>query len=300
MGARTAARIVALACVVFWLGQAAVRAEELRYVSGSYLNLRVGPGLEHASQGLLPRGTAVSLLEVGGVWCRVRVGAVQGWVSRDYLVASPAGLQGASPLTSGWIRGNQVNVRSGPSKAHRVRAQVNTGERVDILACTGQWYLCRFVTGLEGWVAQWLVKVTEPLRNLPADSTPAAPAGAPQSGIVSTAKALLGVPYAFGGASPSGFDCSGFVYYVFAQHGCPLPHSAAQQYQVGLPVSAESLLPGDVVFFRDTYKAGVSHSGIYLGDGQFIHASSAAGGVVVTPLAKDYYAKRFVGGRRMR
>jgi len=173
------------------------------------------------------------------------------------------------------------------------------------LASTQGWYLLRFVTGLEGWVASWLVKVPEPLRNLPAPEPVASAPGAPPpsqvgGSIVDTAMRLLGAPYAHSGESPAGFDCSGFVYYVLAQHGCCLPHSAEEQFQFGFPVPAGSLQPGDVVFFRNTYKPGISHSGIFVGNGQFIHSSSAVGAVVLTPLSKEYYAKRYVGARRMR
>jgi SH3-like domain-containing protein len=299
MVVRIAAGVWLAVSLTVGLGQAAARADDLRYVSGSYVHLRVGPGLDQASQGLMPRGTVVKLVQVQPSWCQVAVGAVQGWVSRQYLVVSTDGLCGTEPIAHGWIGGDRVNVRAGPGLNCRVRTRVNTGEPVDILASASGWYLLRFSTALEGWVASWLVKVPEPLRNLPPPAAP--PAAQAGSTVVDSAMRLLGVRYVYSGESPSeGFDCSGFVHYVLEQHGCSLPHSAEDQFQFGFPVAAGSLMPGDVVFFCNTYKPGISHSGIYVGNGQFIHASSAAGGVVVTPLAKEYYAKRFVGARRMR
>ncbi|MGB9866885.1 MAG: NlpC/P60 family protein [Bacillota bacterium] len=115
--------------------------------------------------------------------------------------------------------------------------------------------------------------------------------------IVTTAKSLLGVKYSWGGHTPKGFDCSGFAYYVVNAAGVPFPRDIQSQFKCGIAVERRELMPGDLVFFT-TYAPGPSHVGIYLGDGEFIHASSARGQVVITPLTKQYYAKRFIGARR--
>ena len=116
--------------------------------------------------------------------------------------------------------------------------------------------------------------------------------------IVATAKNYLGVPYVWGGTSPSGFDCSGLVYYVFRQHGISLNRTAATQYQHGSYVSKANLQPGDLVFFQNTYKSGISHVGIYIGSGQFIHASSSQG-VTVSYLSNSYWSSHYYGARRI-
>ena len=116
--------------------------------------------------------------------------------------------------------------------------------------------------------------------------------------IISTSLQYQGVPYVFGGTSPIyGFDCSGFVQYVFAQAGISLPRTADAQYEVGTPVSVTDLIPGDAVFFT-TYTYGASHVGIYIGDGDFIHASSSRG-VTISSLASSYYSTHYIGARRM-
>ena len=113
--------------------------------------------------------------------------------------------------------------------------------------------------------------------------------------ILSESMQYLGVPYVFGGTSPSGFDCSGYVQYVFAHAGVHLPRTADVQYEVGSPVG--EMMPGDLVFFS-TYALGASHVGIYLGDRQFIHASSSIG-VSVASLDSSYWGGCYLGARRV-
>lgn len=119
------------------------------------------------------------------------------------------------------------------------------------------------------------------------------------SGIVATALALRGVPYRYGGSEPShGFDCSGFVQYVFAQAGTMLPREAHDQFREGRAVDRDELRPGDLVFF-ETVSPGASHVGMAIGGGQFVHAPNSRGVVRVEHLASSYWAKRFLGGRRV-
>lgn len=115
--------------------------------------------------------------------------------------------------------------------------------------------------------------------------------------IISTSMDYIGVPYVFGGTSPYGFDCSGYVQYVFAKAGVSLPRTADVQYEVGTPISTTDLIPGDLVFFS-TYTYGASHVGIYVGDGNFIHASSSQG-VTISSLSSAYYSSHYIGSRRI-
>lgn len=115
--------------------------------------------------------------------------------------------------------------------------------------------------------------------------------------IISGAMQFMGVPYVFGGTTPYGFDCSGYVQYVFNMAGISLPRTADVQYEVGTPISTAELIPGDLVFFQ-TYTYGASHVGIYVGNGDFIHASSSYG-VTISSLSSAYYSSHYIGSRRI-
>jgi cell wall-associated NlpC family hydrolase len=113
-------------------------------------------------------------------------------------------------------------------------------------------------------------------------------------GVVGIAMQYLGIPYVWGGSSPSGFDCSGLIMYVYAQMGVSLPHHAASQYGAGSAVSRDALEPGDLVFFN-----GLGHAGIYIGGGQFIHAPHSGDVVKISSLSDSWYARTWVGARRL-
>jgi len=141
-------------------------------------------------------------------------------------------------------------------------------------------------------------------------STPhaAAPSGKVQAqnkalasgNVVRAASAFRGSRYVMGGTSRSGFDCSGFVRFILsATDGVDLPRTATEQFYHGASVSISQAQPGDLVFFKNTYKHGISHVGIYVGGGQFIHAANAHKGVRTDSLSSSYYQAHFAGLRRV-
>jgi cell wall-associated NlpC family hydrolase len=135
-------------------------------------------------------------------------------------------------------------------------------------------------------------QVLEP--DLPVTTTPADQSPAPRNATAARlAMRYLGAPYVWAGSSPSGFDCSGLVMYAFGQVGVAIPHNAAQQFRLGVPVDRDRLIPGDIVFFNQ-----LRHNGIYLGDGRFVH-STKPGGVKIARLDDGWFRTRWVGARRL-
>ena len=138
---------------------------------------------------------------------------------------------------------------------------------------------------------------TVPTRSTPEVERAGAP-GAIQPAVVSLAMSLRGTPYRNGGSDLAGFDCSGFVQWVFAQQGLALPREVRQQYRVGRNIDSGDVRPGDLVFF-ETVSPGASHVGIALGGGEFVHAPSSRGVVRVERYTSGYWADRWVGSRRV-
>jgi hypothetical protein len=116
--------------------------------------------------------------------------------------------------------------------------------------------------------------------------------------VIKIAEDQLGVPYNMGGTTRNGFDCSGFVQYVFNKVDIDLPRTTGDQYRVGETVTKKDLEPGDMVFFKNTYKQGISHSGIYIGHNDFISATSSKG-IAIDSLDNSYWSPKFVAGKRV-
>ena len=121
----------------------------------------------------------------------------------------------------------------------------------------------------------------------------------PKSDIVTLAKQHLGIPYRYGGSTPTGFDCSGYMLFIFHQVGKELPRTADQQATVGSQVDTNNLRPGNMVFFATTEEPTISHSGLYIGDRMFIHASSTAKKVIISNLDEPYWRNCFREARQI-
>ena len=184
------------------------------------------------------------------------------------------------------VTGGTINVRTGPGTNYDKITQVVSGKQVTVVGESNGWYQVTF-DSTTGWL------LGEYLRD-PADLD-----GTVGAKVVSMAMPFLGTRYRSGGASPSGFDCSGFTMYLYAQLGYSLPHSATAQYKnCGYAVATSDLQPGDLVFFSDSSHA-IGHVGIYIGNGQIIHARYSVGKITIDSLSASYYASRYVGAKRI-
>ena len=258
--------------------------------TGSSLRMRAETSTSSEIITTLDKSVAVAILDdTTEGWYQVAYNGKTGYVSADYLLVD----QDNVFETYGRVNGDGVNVRSGASTEAEVLASVNTGTIVTVNGLVDGWYDVTCQYGTKGYIRSDFLDLTK-------DATSSTASG---SGIVDTATKHLGTRYSYGGASPSGFDCSGFTMYVYSQHGYSLPHSATSQWQSGLGsrvYSIGELQPGDLVFFNDPSRnAGkaCSHAGIYIGSGQFIHSSSSkSNGVIISDLTSGYYNTYFVGG----
>jgi cell wall-associated NlpC family hydrolase len=137
----------------------------------------------------------------------------------------------------------------------------------------------------------------QPAESAVVESSPVSGSAAPRR-VAATAVQFVGYPYRWGGSSPAGFDCAGFVAYVYGSEGQRLPSSLGGQLAAGRRIGADELRAGDLVFFANTYMPGLSHVGIYLGGGRFVHAADEANGVVTSSMWDHYWGPRYYGASR--
>ena len=293
------------------------------WVSEELANVRTGPGKDKDVAFQLERGTKVTATALDGHWVKLKTSEGKtGWAAAWVVSFVPPGegitaKEGSQTVDVhvGWVARPKVHLRSGPSEDSPRIGYAELSTRVIIVGQKDNWYKVAMDNGEVGWMAAWLIDTRGQrlARRNPGGSTSSAgrsdtafpsPTTKGRSGkgaaFVSTAMQYMGHRYQRGSASPGrGFDCSGFVHYVMKRHGIRLPRSSSTQMRNGQPVSRGSLQPGDVVFFRNTYKRGISHVGIYVEGDTFIHASNSRRGVVTDSLNSSYYAPRYAGARRM-
>ena len=292
------------------------------FTTGSGLRLRGAPSFDGTIIDSANKNEVVVVLGEYGEWYKVNYNLQIGFMHSDYLKISATE---HAELGYGEVNTTKVNLRSGPGTNYDVVETASQRAKAYIIGIDNGWF--RVIYGEHVcYIRSDLLNLTQiPYENEGAVSAPkfyrggkstgikpsaaalkeSSPTTGPiQSGnvtgeqIVEKAKQYLGTPYVYGGASPSGFDCSGFVYYVFRSLGINLSRTQTVMYAQGTPVSKSELKPGDLVFFQNTYKAGLSHVGIYVGNGQFIHSPSSGKVVSYADLNSDYYIEHYYGATR--
>jgi len=311
---KTALRFTSGLLLVSTLITPALAATGTVDVGSSYLRVRKSNSTSSTVLTRLSTGTKVDVLsQTDNGWYKIAYKDIIGYVSGDYLVVTedpapvqePAAEETSAPSqdiakeeapTAGdssedslhvRVTTSVLNVRSGPGTGYSKVGRLTAGKVVEVLETQGSWYKID-----SGYISSEYTMVV--------DKAEAQAAGLGAE-IAEYALSFLGVPYVYGGSTPKGFDCSGLTYYIYKQFGYTINRTASAQLDNGTPVSMSELQPGDLVMFK---KAGTgskraSHVGIYIGNGQFVHASSPKVDTIVSHLSDSYYTTGFVGGRRI-
>lgn len=257
-------------------------------VNAGPLNVRSGPGTGYDRVGSLNKGAEVTILEAVDGWYKVSAGNVVGYVSAQYI-----SLDGTVEQ-EGLVLQGPLNVRSGPGTGYARVGSLSVGTTVTILGSENGWY--QISTGsLTGYVSADYVTPLEDIGSSPVGAAAAA-----------LAMSLIGKSYSYGAVGPNSFDCSGLMQYIYKQLGYSITRTSSSQYNNdGDFVSLSSIEPGDLVFFFDSRFDGsggtlpTTHVGIYVGNGQFVHASTTTYRVQTDNLYGSYYTPHIVGVKRI-
>ena len=263
------------------------------------LRLRSDASTSSSTIATVENGAELVITELGTEWSKVNYAGTEGYMSTAYLDHSTTA-DFTAPIT-GKVTASVLNIRSTASTDGTAVGQVTSDTYVWILGVTDGWYHIKTTGGVEGYVhPDYLFPVTAYLPSQGSTTTYSGETSSTRAALISFAKQYIGTRYTYGGKSPSaGFDCSGFVYYVFKQYGYTLNPGASNQMNQVTVINRASLQPGDLVFFNDGSATRASHVGIYIGGDQFIHAVRPGKTLTITSMNESYYSKYFVGGGRV-
>lgn len=262
-------------------------------VDASALNLRQQATTESASLKMLSNGTDLSVIGEEGEFYKVSAAGTVGYAHKDYVI-----IKDIMNISNGGgvkVTASALNLRAEPSLSAAVIGKLYEGTTAEIIGINSGWLKVNSSAGT-GYISPDYVEYIE------LSSASAGQASSNSSlgqQVVDKALSYLGVKYVYGGASPSGFDCSGLSYYVYKQFGVTLNRSSSAQTSNGYKVSKSELMPGDLVFFSSPGSSSVGHVGIYIGNGQMVHSVKPGHSVEIDTINSGYYSTYYWGARRI-
>ena len=303
--------LVSIITIMFPVNASADRMEAwgAADVNGSGVRVRSGPGLSYDVLTHVNRGDTVVVLErTNDEWFRVNFQGTVGYINIPFLDNSR---RAANFNAFGCVVGNHVNMRERPDTDSDILSKHSYGTTMTIIGINEGWYKVEH-GDQTGYIRSDLMDVLSRTEAAASngeasaneDSTPAH--AAPDANITlgqqiaDYASGFIGTPYVWGGTSPSGFDCSGFVTYVYRQFNIRVTRTASGQFSdSGVQINKSDLVPGDLVFFSNNGGRSVTHVGIYVGDSRFVHASGTRVGVIFSRLDSAYYTRVWHGAKRI-
>ncbi|WP_250673237.1 SH3 domain-containing protein [Paraclostridium ghonii] len=277
-------------------------------VTASALNIRSGPSTSNSVIGTAYKGNTVDILSSSNGWYKVKLSnGKTGWASSQYISTSGNNNNGSNngggstetPSTGkGTVTASALNVRSGPSTSNSIVGTAYKGNNVDILSSSNGWYKVKLSNGKTGWASSQYISTSGNNNNGSNNGGGSTETGNAQS-VINLVKSQLGKPYVWGAEGPNSFDCSGLVLYVYGKNGVKMPRTSREQSNVGTTVSQSQLKPGDLIFSSTDGSGGVNHVGIYIGNGQMIHAPKAGDVVKTTSINSSYWQNAFVKAKRV-
>ena len=283
----------------------------------STAKLRDTPSESSRTLGLMDHNATLTVLSTKSGWVHVKTKrGTDGWIRRDLVSVSKSRALKAAPVTRPVSIAKRkvllkakvaVSQTSKPLPAPKQSVKVVTRQPVVAASSSSDGQLPETVKTSKN-VLDSRISISDPIsdkrnsvvdfaQDFAASNKSASPV---RSTLMSRANSLRGTPYRYGTSGGGTFDCSGFTSAMYRKVGVKLPRTAAEQFGVGLHIAKSSLSKGDLVFFRNTAgRRGISHVGIYSGNGMFIHASSRGHAVRIDTLNSGYYSSHFAGGRRL-
>lgn len=265
---------------------------------GASLNLRSGPGTGYSKVASIPANAELTITGIENGWYKTSYNGNEGYVSSDYITlstSSSAETTATEPIDTTRTGipntdGSSLNLRSGPGTGYSKVASIPSSAVLTITDEESGWYKTSY-NGKTGYVSADYITIV--------DSASAANSDLAAQ-VIAYAKQFMGLPYVYGSAGPNSFDCSGYTSYVYKHFGYSLNRSAAGQYSNGTPIDMSQIQPGDLILWRayGSSKAA-THVGIYIGNNQYIHASSTGKCITINDMDYGANSRYVVGVRRI-